>query len=61
MLKEFFYEHEAEFKADVDRIVSDFGSLGSDATKLAEFVQHGRDTRARSRTHPSNSARGRKP
>ena len=29
VLKELFYEHEAQIKADVERIASDYGSLGS--------------------------------
>jgi succinyl-diaminopimelate desuccinylase len=43
VLKELFYEHEAQIKADVERIASDYGSLGSDATKIAEYVQRSRD------------------
>ncbi len=39
VLKELFYEHEAQVKADVERIASDYGSLGSDASKIAEFLQ----------------------
>lgn len=44
VLKELFYEHEAMVKADVERIASDYASLGTDASKLAEFLQRGRDT-----------------
>src|ERR1044071_10101887 len=43
VLKELFYEHEATVKADVERIASDYGSLGSDATKIAEYLQRSRD------------------
>lgn len=43
VLKELFYEHEAQVKADVERIASDYGTLGSDATKLAEYLQRSRD------------------
>ncbi len=43
VLKELFYEREARVKADVERIASDHGSLGSDASKIAEFLQRGRD------------------
>ncbi|RJP49924.1 MAG: M20/M25/M40 family metallo-hydrolase [Anaerolineaceae bacterium] len=43
VLKEIFYEHEAQVKADVERIASDYTSLGSDATKIAEFIQRSRD------------------
>ena len=43
VLKELFYEHEAQVKADVERIAADHGSLGADASKLAEFIQRSRD------------------
>jgi acetylornithine deacetylase/succinyl-diaminopimelate desuccinylase-like protein len=43
VLKELFYEHEATVKADVERIASDYGSLGSDASKIAEYIQRSRD------------------
>jgi succinyl-diaminopimelate desuccinylase len=43
VLKELFYEHEVEVKADVERIASDYSSLGSDAAKINEFLQRGRD------------------
>ena len=43
VLKELFYEHEAQIKADVERIASDYGSLGSDSTKIAEYLQRSRD------------------
>ena len=43
VLKELFYEHEAQVKADVERIASDYGSLGTDASKINEFLQRGRD------------------
>ena len=43
ILKELFYEHEAQVKADVERIASDFGSLGSDSAKIAEYIQRSRD------------------
>ena len=43
LLKELFYEHEARVKADVEKICGDYGSLGSDATKIAEFVQRSRE------------------
>src|SRR5215216_1256011 len=44
VLKELFFEREAQVKADVERIASDYGSLGSDASKIAEFLQRGRDS-----------------
>src|SRR5512143_2027456 len=43
VLKELFYEHEAQVKADVEHIASDYGSLGADAAKIGEFLQRGRD------------------
>ena len=43
VLKELFYEREAQVKADVERIASDYGSLGADATKISEFLQRSRD------------------
>jgi succinyl-diaminopimelate desuccinylase len=43
VLKELFYEHEAQVKADVERIASDYGKLGSDSTKIAEYLQRSRD------------------
>jgi acetylornithine deacetylase/succinyl-diaminopimelate desuccinylase-like protein len=43
VLKELFYEHESQVKAEVERIASDYGSLGSDASKIAEFIQRSRD------------------
>jgi acetylornithine deacetylase/succinyl-diaminopimelate desuccinylase-like protein len=43
VLKELFYEHEAQVKADIERIASDYPKLGSDATKISEFLQRSRD------------------
>jgi succinyl-diaminopimelate desuccinylase len=43
VLKELFYEHEAQIKSDVERLASDYGSLGSDSTKIAEYLQRSRD------------------
>jgi len=43
VLKELFYEHEATVKADVERIATDYVSLGSDASKIAEYIQRSRD------------------
>src|SRR5512135_3271021 len=43
VLKEFFYEREAQVKADVERISAEYGSLGEEAGKLGEFLQRGRD------------------
>jgi len=43
VLKELFYEHEAMVKADVERIATDYTSLGSDASKISEYIQRSRD------------------
>jgi succinyl-diaminopimelate desuccinylase len=43
VLREIFYEREAQVKADVERIVSEHGSLGADASKIGEFIQRSRD------------------
>ena len=43
VLKELFFEREAQVKADVERIAADYGSLGSDASKINEYLQRGRD------------------
>jgi len=44
VLKELFFEHEAQVKADVERIAVDHGTLGTDSSKIAEFLQRGRDS-----------------
>jgi succinyl-diaminopimelate desuccinylase len=43
VLRELFYEREAQVKADVERIAYDHGSLGADASKIGEFIQRSRD------------------
>ncbi|MEW6404193.1 MAG: M20/M25/M40 family metallo-hydrolase [Chloroflexota bacterium] len=43
ILRELFYEHEAQVKADVERIAADYSSLGPDAAKVGEFLQRSRD------------------
>jgi gamma-glutamyl:cysteine ligase YbdK (ATP-grasp superfamily) len=43
ILKELFYEREAQVKADVERIASEYSSLGEEASKIGEFLQRGRD------------------
>ncbi|GIK09976.1 MAG TPA: M20/M25/M40 family metallo-hydrolase [Anaerolineales bacterium] len=43
LLKELFYEREAQVKSDVERIASDYPSLGADAAKIGEFIQRGRE------------------
>ena len=52
VLKEFFYEHEAQVKADVEHIASNYGSLGADATKIGEFIQRSRDVVRQTPTAP---------
>src|SRR6266498_5416289 len=52
VLKEFFYEHEAQVKSDVERIAFDYGSLGSDTAKIAEFLQRGRDSARQTQNTP---------
>src|SRR5215216_1134762 len=52
VLKELFYEREAQVKADVERIASDHGSLGSDASKIGEFIQRSRDMVRQTPTAP---------
>ncbi|HET7142796.1 MAG TPA: M20/M25/M40 family metallo-hydrolase, partial [Anaerolineales bacterium] len=42
-LKELLFEREAQVKVDVERIATEYVSLGSDASKIAEFLQRGRD------------------
>ncbi len=43
ILKELFYEREVQVKADIERIASDHLSLGSDASKIAEYINRSRD------------------
>ncbi len=43
VLKELHFEREAQVKSDVERIASEFGMLGDDSAKIAEFLQRGRD------------------
>jgi succinyl-diaminopimelate desuccinylase len=43
VLRELFYEREAQVRADVERIATDHGSLGPDASKIGEFIQRSRD------------------
>ena len=52
VLKELFYEREAQVKADVERIASDYGSLGADASKIGEFIQRSRDMVRQTPTAP---------
>lgn len=43
LLKEFLYEHEARVKADVEQVCADHNALGTDAPKIAEYVQRSRE------------------
>ncbi len=43
VLKELHFEREAQVKADVERIAAEFGSLGEESSKIAEFLQRSRD------------------
>ena len=52
VLKGLFYEHEAQIKADVERIASDYGSIGGDSTKIAEYLQRSRDVVRQTPTAP---------
>ncbi len=46
VLKELHFEREAQVRADVERIAADAqrGSLGEESSKIAEFLQRGRDS-----------------
>ncbi len=44
VLKELHFEREAQVKADVERIAAEYGSLGEELSKIAEFLQRGRDS-----------------
>ncbi len=43
VLKELHFEREAQVKSDVERIASEYGAIGEDSAKIAEFLQRGRD------------------
>jgi succinyl-diaminopimelate desuccinylase len=44
VLKAIHFEREAQVKSDVERIASEYSVLGNEATKIAEYLQRGRDT-----------------
>jgi len=44
VLKELHFEREAQVKGDAEHIASDYGMLGSESFKIAEFLQRGRDS-----------------
>jgi succinyl-diaminopimelate desuccinylase len=52
VLKELFFEREAQVKADAERIAADYGSLGSDASKINEYLQRGRDAARQTQNSP---------
>ncbi len=43
-LKEIHFEREAQVKSDVERIASEYVSLGEDSAKIGEYLQRGRDS-----------------
>jgi succinyl-diaminopimelate desuccinylase len=44
VLKELHFEREAQVKSDVEYVAAEYGRLGDDASKIAEFLQRGRDS-----------------
>ncbi|CAG0984211.1 hypothetical protein ANRL2_02689, partial [Anaerolineae bacterium] len=52
VLKELHFEREAQVKGDVERIASDFGSLGEDSAQIAEYLQRGRDAARQTQNAP---------
>ena len=52
VLKELFYEHEAQVKADVERIATDYVSLDGDASKIGEYIQRSRDVVRHNQSDP---------
>ncbi|WKZ34495.1 MAG: M20/M25/M40 family metallo-hydrolase [Anaerolineales bacterium] len=52
VLKEIHFEREAQVKSDVERIASDYKMLGGDASRIAEFLQRGRDAARQSSQTP---------
>jgi succinyl-diaminopimelate desuccinylase len=52
VLKELHFEREAQVKSDVERIASDYGLLGVDSAKIAEFLQSGRDAARQTQNAP---------
>jgi succinyl-diaminopimelate desuccinylase len=43
ILRELLFEREAQVKADVERIAAEYGSIGEEQSKIAEFLQRSRD------------------
>ncbi len=54
VLKELHFEREAQVKSDVERIASEFGLLGEDSAKIAEYLQRGRDAARQLQNAPIN-------
>ncbi|HRJ76098.1 MAG TPA: M20/M25/M40 family metallo-hydrolase, partial [Anaerolineales bacterium] len=44
VLKAIHFEREAQVKSDVERIASEYTSIGNESSKIAEYLQRGRDT-----------------
>ncbi|MBX3038654.1 MAG: M20/M25/M40 family metallo-hydrolase [Anaerolineales bacterium] len=44
VLKAIHFEREAQVKSDVERIASEYSVLGTESSKIAEYLQRGRDT-----------------
>jgi len=51
-LKELLFEREAQVKGDVERIATEYVSLGSDASKIGEFLQRERDATRQTQNAP---------
>ncbi|HVN14731.1 MAG TPA: M20 family metallopeptidase, partial [Anaerolineales bacterium] len=43
VLRELHLEREAQVKSDVEKIATEYGALGAESAKIAEFLQRGRD------------------
>lgn len=43
VLRELLFEREAQVRADVERIATEYGMLGEEASKIAEYLQRSRD------------------
>ena len=54
VLKELLSEREAQVKSDVEYIASEYGMLGEEASKIAEFLQRGRDATRQSPQAPNS-------
>ncbi|RPJ21431.1 MAG: M20/M25/M40 family metallo-hydrolase, partial [Chloroflexi bacterium] len=52
VLKELHFEREAQVKSDVERIAAEYGMLGEESSKVAEFLQRGRDSARQSLQTP---------